>query len=274
MAEFEEHEAAGDNAWTTAFSDPATVRLELLVESWLRRAPPDGTAFSKERARRINDVLRASGVRITDSYIGHSVALIGAIQNREDDLFPSIIEATIDVIRAEQFEESVKKILEQERIAYRLVDRRLIPFDTLELHESVVAPTLRLLVGRHDLADVEEGYQSALKEIGANPADAITDAARALQAMLTAIGCQGNSIGAQLTFARKKGTLANHDATLGGGIEKFIHWIDADRSEKGDAHQSANVTVEDAWFAVHVVGALIVRLSEGPRVYEAAEGVP
>ncbi len=65
--------------------------------------------------------------------------------------------------------------------------------------------------------------------------------------------------------ARKKGVLAPHDATLAAGIEKIIDWVCADRSETGDAHNAKPATRDDAWFAVHVVGALILRPAGGTR---------
>jgi hypothetical protein len=49
-------------------------------------------------------------------------------------------------------------------------------------------------------------------------------------------------------------------------VEKILHWVSADRSEKGDAHEVSTATVDDAWFIVHIVGAVILRLSKAsPR---------
>jgi hypothetical protein len=43
-------------------------------------------------------------------------------------------------------------------------------------------------------------------------------------------------------------------------VEDVMEWVSADRSNKGDSHRAEAAGNEDAWFTVHVVGALIVRL--------------
>jgi hypothetical protein len=59
--------------------------------------------------------------------------------------------------------------------------------------------------------------------------------------------------------------LAAHDGALADGIAKIIDWVSADRSNSGDAHNAAPAARDDTWFAVHVVGALILRLAKDPR---------
>ena len=50
------------------------------------------------------------------------------------------------------------------------------------------------------------------------------------------------------------------------GIEKILQWISADRSQKGDAHTAEVPELDDAWLTVHVVGAVLLRLSKlSPR---------
>jgi hypothetical protein len=47
----------------------------------------------------------------------------------------------------------------------------------------------------------------------------------------------------------------------------FLNWASADRSQTGDSHKQSDATIADAWLAVHVIGALILRLaSDDPRV--------
>ena len=60
--------------------------------------------------------------------------------------------------------------------------------------------------------------------------------------------------------AKAKGLLAAHDERMTQAIEGIMQWVAADRSEKGDSHKADKAAKEDAWFIVHVVGALIVRL--------------
>jgi len=143
----------------------------------------------------------------------------------------------------------------------------MIPLSSRELHEHVVAPALQLLAGRPDLDKVESAYRAALEEITkGKAADAITDAGTALQEMLGALGCDGNALGPRIASARAKGILAPHDSPMLTAIEKVLHWVSADRSEKGDAHAVTSATLDDAWLIVHVVGAVILRLSKSsPR---------
>lgn len=148
---------------------------------------------------------------------------------------------------------------EDYRVAYRVVDRELIPLGSDELHAEVVAPALRLLVGtRYKRAHV--AYLGAIKEIPADPANAITDAGTALQETLEALGCEGNALGPLIKSARKRGLIAGHDQTLMNGIENFLSWASADRSNMGDGHHVSDASRADAWLMVHIVGALIVRL--------------
>jgi hypothetical protein len=269
MNDFEQREQMGEHVWTDVFSDPARVRLDLAVERWLYPWPGKSSADveAEGKARRVDNYLRRFGLQLSPKAGNrHRTVLMYNVKSGPDDLLPSVIEAVLATALSSRLDDEVDLILREERLAYRLVNRQMIAFDSLELHEAVVSPTLRLLAGRSELADVEDAYQKALKEIGTDPADAITDAARALEAMLTAIGCEGGSLGAQLGHARRKNLLAPHDATLSAGITKIIDWVSADRSQKGDAHNAGSAFPEDAWLAVHVVGALIVRLAEGQRV--------
>ena len=46
-----------------------------------------------------------------------------------------------------RFQSEVRTILREERISFDLVERRIIPLESLELHTEVVVPTLSLLGG-------------------------------------------------------------------------------------------------------------------------------
>ncbi len=171
-----------------------------------------------------------------------------------------------DWFHPDDWAEAVSKIFNSHRIAYKFVDGEIIPLESEELHTEVIEPAIRLLHGRPDLGAAEDAYRKALREISDGDApDAITDAGRALQATLTALGCTGNALGPLIKNARKRGLLAAHDETLAGSIEKALHWVSADRSEIGDAHQASSAVLDDAWLTVHIVGALIVRLAGPPR---------
>jgi hypothetical protein len=203
------------------------------------------------------------------------------LANCEDDLVPDIIEAMYGALVAtwgdlatygyqpwqpSRFEREVNELLYEFRVSYELIEGKMIERESQELHEAVVAPTLRLLSGRTGFEAVEQAYQDALKELAdGNGRDAITDAGTALQQTLEAVGCEGNSLGALLASARKRGLLAPHDSPLAAAVAKAADWASSDRSEMGDMHKVTTATRDDAWFTVHVVGALILRLVSGPR---------
>jgi hypothetical protein len=165
------------------------------------------------------------------------------------------------------FDRMVNNILREHRVSYELANSQMIEFSSREIHEELVTPTLQLLAGRPDGARVESAYQAALSEISkGQPSNAITDAGTALQETLATLGCSGNSLGPLAKSAREKGLLAPHDSPMVSAVEKIVHWVSADRSELGDAHEVSSATVDDAWFIVHIVGALILRLSKAsPR---------
>jgi len=133
----------------------------------------------------------------------------------------------------------------------------------MEMHAEIVRPVLDLLGGRSVFQKVEAAYQKALTELrpGGDPSDAITDAGTALQEVLTSLGADGNSLGPLLQSARTKGLLGPYDSKLSQGVQLIGEWLSADRSQRGDAHSVTAADREDAWLAVHVAGALILRLA-------------
>ncbi len=162
------------------------------------------------------------------------------------------------------FEKIVNALFEERRISFELVNGLVVEKESQELHSEVVAPTLRLLSGRAGWESVEGAYQAALGELhGGDPADAITDAGRALQLTLELLGCSGSKLGPLIASARSLGLLAPHDSQLENALVGMMHWASADSSKKGDRHVDSDAVKEDAWLTVHVVGALILRLVAG-----------
>src|SRR5437867_3146024 len=51
-------------------------------------------------------------------------------------------------------------------------------------------------------------------------------------------------------------------STAAAGVERIGEWVSADRSARGDAHAVTDADADDAWLAVHVVGALLLRLEK------------
>jgi hypothetical protein len=165
---------------------------------------------------------------------------------------------------ANTFRQQVNRILDEHDLAYQIVEREIVPRESMTMHANIVAPTLSLLHGDARLTNVEKAFQAALRELkpGGDPSDAITDAGTALQEMLVILGAKGNALGPLLTSARSKGLLGPYDSKLAEGVENIGEWVSADRSSRGDAHLVRETGADDAWLAVHVVGALILRLEE------------
>jgi len=164
----------------------------------------------------------------------------------------------------ERFRADVNRIFESHIVAFHLhQNSRLVPIDSHEIHDAVVAPTLYLLHSQPRFAHAETAYQNALKELrNRDPADAITDAATALQEVLMALGCAGGALGDLISSAKRNGLLNGADTPLTESIVKTVNWVAAKRNQ-GEAHRGdPQFNMSDAWMVVHVVGALVIRLSE------------
>jgi hypothetical protein len=271
----EEHAALvarGELVWTTTFTPQARNKLRFAFVDSLSGVAPYAAPSVAQLAR--TQILRDEGL-VTLTGASDNAALNDVLKFYEscpDILVPSLIEAVgrgIAVL-AEQdpsiqldfYVEKVQETLYEHAIGYDYVFPNIIERSAQELHEEIVVPVLHLLAGRKGFEQVEVAYQKALREIGEDPADAITDAATALQEALTAVGAKGNTLGALLKSARSSNLLAPYDEKLVTGI---VEWTEADRSTKGDAHNARPASRDDAWLAVHVTGALIRRLAEGCR---------
>ena len=270
-----EAEARGEDLWTDRFEK--SVRVKLMYA--LRHAAGDVSTLAAvcETAH----LRLASGLgtfRLTDERgLTPDQDFINYVGIGPDRKVPSIIEAMIYALdqvggtaffpmsgiagSTGGFKDDVKRILLEHRVGWNLVGDQMIERNSQELHAGVIEPAVRLLAGRPDLAAVESAYQDALREVTkGTPDDAITDSGRALQEMLLACGCKGQTIGELAADARKKNLLAAHDTPLAAGLQTILDWVSADRSQKGDAHRVWNPSSEDAWLTIHVVGAVIVRL--------------
>jgi hypothetical protein len=173
---------------------------------------------------------------------------------------------SINPMRYDDFKAEVQEILEEERVAFDFSNGRMVPFESKELFQGTIEPAIQLLHEPRFKA-AETAYRDALEEVGnGKGGDAITDASTALQELLVVLGCSGNSLGALIKSARTRGLLAAHDERLTKAITDVVEWVAADRTATGDAHKADNAPKADAWFMIHVVGALIVRLASGERI--------
>ncbi len=266
LQEIEAGEAVGEIFWTDKFE------VSVCNKIWF--AFTDAAGRNKDECIKLAHVgmVRSLGVQYLYSsrFDEHSdlknFVLSGCVG--DDDVIPSVIEMMyfalhhnryMQVEPLERFDKKAQQILRNARISFDLIAGQMVPFESREMHMEIVAPMLHLLTGRPDLKKAEKAYQDALKEISTGTAaDAITDAGVALQETLEALGCDGNALGPLIKSAKTKRLLAPHD-------QKIMDWVSADRSESGDSHHASDAVLADAWLAVHVVGALILRLADADR---------
>lgn len=263
-----EREASGVSLWSMAIPPEARVKLVKILEMVLEK---DGWSGRDDWGDLARVVRYARGVNQIAGSASAETDIRAAVREGDFELVADVLEAAIryvpDRLR-EALRDEVNSVLASYRVAFELVGEAVVEFESREMHVEVVAPALTLLGGDRQFAAVEAAYQSALREI-ADPngaADAITDAGTALQEMLEARGCEGNTIGSLLKSARSRGILNASDKKLEAGIADIIDWVSADRSTKGDVHKSSDAIRADAWLTIHVVGALILRLANAaPR---------
>lgn len=264
-----EAEAAGENFWSPELDSPVKMKLAHLFEALdglLRDWGEDGW---REAAARL---ARDEGIPVPNlgpAFIAQSTdseVVLSCIE-----IFYSIVEDKLNSAYHESYEEQfvkgVNAIFDAHRIDFQMTDSgQIIPRKSQELHAETVLRPLRLLHSNPELDKAERSYLDALAEIAdRNPADAITDAGRALQETLAVLGCEGNVLGEQIKSARRKQLLAGRDAPLSEAIEKTMNWVASERNQNSDAHPATDTQLDDAWFIVHIVGALIVRLVGPPR---------
>lgn len=267
LAELAEQEAAGELFWTSKFSERTRTRLEFLMTGLSESAHRYA-----ESAQRL--ILQDEGVRFLSNPNNHPArdyfAYLGGCP---DDMMPTVLEAMNEAFEdrevfdstfgtiSRDYIDGVNEILREERVAWEFIGDEMTPFSSRELHVEVVEPTLRLLATA-GWERVEAAYQGALRELSAgNAPDAVTDAGTALQEALTKMGAEGNALGPLITSAQRKGIILGHDRALFETAARAATWVSADRSQVGDAHSVSAADREDAWLSVHVVGAILLRLS-------------
>lgn len=257
-------EAAGENLWTDEFDEQARNKLVLLLQRISEKSFRGGDRMQHAQQLVLQDV---GAFFLYNERMSGADDLLNAMMNVDTDTLATILEALFTSLSkdsegryhsddGELLQSYLNVVLTEHRISFEMIDGRMVEFRSKELHSSIVEPTLRLLSGKSGWEGVEASYQKALLEIGDDPADSITDAGTALQEALTLSGLSGNQLGKLGQSAVNEGLLAGHD-------RKLVDWVAADRSETGDAHNSRPATDDDAWLTVHVVGALILRLSRG-----------
>jgi hypothetical protein len=268
-AERQAAESRGENLW----SDEASARLRQKVRYAIDDAAGDAATAVLDRTRAL--LLRAEGLPYLTAP-GHNFVYDIELWLPECTtlLYVAAVEAMYRACaevhsryssaNQGEFDRRVREIFATERFAFDLIEGQVVPLRSQELHAEVVEPTLRLLAGRVGFESAESAYRDALKSLAAGDApNAVTDAARALQEVLLALGCVGNALGPLLASAQAKQLLGGHDRPLGEVVLKAANWVSADRSVMGDAHKAQARNRDDAWLTVHIVGALVLRLASG-----------
>ncbi len=173
--------------------------------------------------------------------------------------------------QAAEFAELVNDILLGSRVDWAYTEGYFQPRGNTVLHEQLVKPATILLGSDPKFTSASDGLQLAITRLSDGSTDAaITDAASAVQEFFRALDVGGNSISDQLNAAANKGIISAVDRKL---LQPIIAWVNADRSERGNAHhhRDGDVSRSDAWLMIHVASALIVRLSgQEPREILAA----
>jgi hypothetical protein len=269
LKELAEREAEGASLWSPRFEKTARVRLLHIFN-----AETHGRSSYPVFARRL--ILEDEGLLfLDDAHVGKVEDFRSYLLNCDSTMMPTVIEAMYEASSDESLQstshlheaargfcDGVNSVLSEYRISFELIGGEMIGFESREMHVEVVEPTLKLLAGRSDLRKVEIAYHNALHEIADDKAsDAITDAGTALQETLQALGCSGNALGPLIKSARKAGLLGAHDGPLLDAYERLLNWVSAERSEHGDSHSANVVGQADGWLMVHMVGALILRLT-------------
>lgn len=114
------------------------------------------------------------------------------------------------------YEEALNQILNAHSVAYKMINRQIVPFGEDPVYAATIEPTVRLLIDRR-FKPAQAAFLNALREIQSRkPDDAITDAGPALQETLVELGCDGNTLHRLMADARRRGLLAGHDEKLTG----------------------------------------------------------
>lgn len=278
LREISEHEAEGENLWSTEIPDALRNKVDRYVSALntlLRKEHGydfDGSVksyafltLSNERGLREPPDTRSRREAAFDSYF----------INGDDEEFPDVLETLYSAAKEiestskevplyERFEQKVNDLLESYRVSYTLENGEIVDFESRALHVEVVKPALTLLANSQwKLA--EEPFREAIREISNTKYDdAITDATTALQEGLRLAGCTGKDFSA-LKKSAKATVLNGYDGKYLDAIERLIDWSSASRVNRGDSHKTAKATSADAWLVLHTVGALLLWLTKQDR---------
>lgn len=269
-----ELEAAGKNLWTDRLSPVVRVQFTHIIKNSVEQHYLNDQISDVERHVSFQfgfiSLSHAFGFRTLSSLEQVLNAIL--YEECEEDVVFSLLEAVWDIVPHYPgghvpnprgiYSHDLRVVLEDARVSYDFVEGNIVPRGEQEMHVEVVVPTITLLSGRPSFEDAERNYMDALTSIRQGRFDdAVTNAAAAVEATLRILGCGD----ARTAFA-KRGAVAIERNLLAPHDKGLLGWITATRGLEGDAHgQGSHTTRADAWLVVHVAGALILRLVDGPN---------
>lgn len=269
LKDMAEQEAQGVSFWTADFDEAFRYKVKNFID--LTDYPEQVCSVARKVI-----MLELGKPYLHDAQLSEYADAMNALIAGPDENIPDLIEALRVGLEqslsqgwqrydTSEFDSFIKQILSEHRISFDLVRGAMREKKSQELHTAVMEPALTLLSGRPHLHKVEAAYTAALEELASGTAaDALTDAGTALQEMLKAIGCSGETLGKQFKEAKSKQLLGNEDSPLLDAIERTMNWVASVRNQKSDAHPgNGTANKADGWLMVHIVGALILRLAQG-----------
>ena len=172
---------------------------------------------------------------------------------------------------AEKLIEVLNDRLLHARVDWSFEDGQFQERGNFVMHSEVLRPATILLADDPAFVRASAAFQSALTRLSKGETEvALTEAATSLQEFFRALGVEGNSLSNQLDNAANAKVISGADRGL---MKPLIDWVNGDRSQRGNAHyhRAGDVSKADAWLMMHVVGAVMVRLSNRePRDIVAA----
>src|SRR5882672_81183 len=243
-------EALGKVVWTREFDGPARVRILHALRDYSQGYMPGALQRAHQNVLRdegkfrlasgsgpVEDLLEYMTACPSEMFVTCTEALYDALLEEAKPEMTAFGYGTVGtrwMVKPQEFEATVNTVMREHRIGYEMMDGRFIEIDSQAMHAEVVKPTLRLLSSRKEYRPVEDAFAEALEQIAkGNAANAITDAARALQQMLVVAGCKGNTLGQLLAAARQRKLFGAHDYPLLDALERAISWVAADRTAMG-----------------------------------------
>ena len=267
LKDLSEKEAAGNNVWTKKISSALRQKVIWCVESYGGNInyydPQRGSDSIFGYAHLV--LTRDLGVTELHGYRNANSDFIAHVRNCTDDEFPDAIESLYRGLsnaladtndKLGSFTQNINNLLADYRVSYTLENAEVVDFESKELHDKIIVPTLRL-ISETGWNAVEKAYQEALKQIVSNPQNSITDSTTALQEGLRKIGCKGKDFAA-LKKSAKESIFKGYNSKFLEAIDNLIDWSSAMRVNRGDGDEVADATPNEAWFVVHTVGILLL----------------